>query len=247
VKVLKYKNDVHRTKQGLIEGMLSEQLSHPHIVQTFKTSTRETSNCDGVTELETWIVQEICALGTLTEYCCKHKRTMLQDNSPDMPRVIQMLLEIASGMCYLHERGILHGDLSANNVLIAASPFGSTHRCKINDFGLARCLKPCEEIKTQTLGTVTHMAPEALVSCVLSRMVDVYSWGILMYQIYTCQVPYDDLDVSQVVIHVAVKRMSLALPNDAPQQYRALFRECTNWDPVARPTFETVVSRLMDS
>ena len=89
---------------------------------------------------------------------------MLTLPPPSQLPLLCRLLEVAEGMCHLHESNILHGDLKGSNVLLASSrsaPFGFA--AKLSDFGMSRTLAEGRTHRsTRTMGTVTHISPEQL-------------------------------------------------------------------------------------
>ena len=113
-----------------------------------------------------------------------------------------MAHDIASGMAYLHSRQVLHGDLKCENVLLAEAPESSTEVvvAKVADFGLSRNLVVGQtHLSTQSHGTVTHMAPELLERGRLSRASDVYSFGILLWELVNRKRPFE---VREVLAHL---------------------------------------------
>ena len=79
--------------------------------------------------------------------------------------------DIASGMAFLHSRGIVHGDLTGGNVLLATDPSSPNGVvAKVADFGLARAMEVQSKIETRTYGTVTHMPPELLEKGIFSKV-----------------------------------------------------------------------------
>ena len=79
--------------------------------------------------------------------------------------------DIASGMAFLHARGIVHGDLTGGNVLLATDPSSRNGVvAKVADFGLARSMEVQSKIETRTYGTVTHMPPELLEKGIFSKV-----------------------------------------------------------------------------
>merc|ERR1712217_931537 len=107
-----------------------------------------------------------------------------------------ILSEVAAGGAYLHSWGIIHGDLTANNVLIKTCISRNGFVCKICDFGLARVLEGERvEIATKQLGTVTHMPPELLTAdeTKLTAKADVYAAGVLLWQAIKRETPWKTL------------------------------------------------------
>jgi serine/threonine protein kinase len=122
VKVLEYTAG-DSAKQGM-EALLSAQLSHPNIVQTFKHCSREMAPAEQGEDsvIETWMVMEFCNKGSLSDGV--DKGWFRQKNSlfdADYRTLLTSAKEVASALCYLHELNILHGDLNGNNVLLTAS------------------------------------------------------------------------------------------------------------------------------
>jgi len=236
------------------EAALSVSLSHPNLVQTYKYSTREKKVTQAAGEeapppppdtpqMETWIVQEWCDGGTLGKYCSKPRMS-----GTSLLEVIEIITEVAGAGAYLHSRGIIHGDLTGNNVLLKSQISRKGYVCKVCDFGLARILEGgTTEIFTKTMGTVTHMPPELFfehLECVsLTAKVDVYALGILLWQALTGDQPFKGFSAAQVVVRVAKGRM-LILPEGTPKDIADLYKLCTTADPKGRPDLSVICSSL---
>lgn len=233
----------------IFEAQLSATLSHPCLVQTFKYSTRhaaeplsEGDSIDSIhdTSVHIWIVQEWCDRGTLRQHC-QEPRT----DPSSLTEVAGMFADITAAGSYLHSRGIIHGDLSANNVLLKSSLSPKGYVCKVCDFGLARVLEgESTGILTSQLGTMTHMPPELFKldprEAKMTPKVDIYSTGILLWQVITGRAPFQGLSLPQIVIRVSRGGL-LKLPDEAPRQFRDVFDRCTNPDPNQRPSFDELV------
>ncbi|EFN57850.1 hypothetical protein CHLNCDRAFT_143307 [Chlorella variabilis] len=130
---------------------------------------------------ETWIY---CDRGTLVE-ALDEKKLRLPDGSPNMVPVYLCLLDIASGMQYLHSLGIMHSDLKPANVLLKGARNSKRgFICKLADFGLSRMLDGCAtHVETGSLGTPTHAAPELLREGHLSPAADVFAFGVLAWEL----------------------------------------------------------------
>jgi tRNA A-37 threonylcarbamoyl transferase component Bud32 len=142
--------------------------------------------------------------------------------------------DIARGMEYLHSHHIIHRDLKSLNVL-----FDSEHSAHICDFGLSRH-EDESSLFTHQIGTTHWMAPEILSSLPYDKSVDVYSYGIVLWEILTGSFPYLHLDHPQVAFQV-IKGLRPALPETAPPALRALIERCWAQDPSARPTFSGII------
>jgi hypothetical protein len=105
--------------------------------------------------------------------------------------ILRIARDVASGMAYLHSLSICHGDLKCENVLLARGvpePVQPVQQdavtAKISDFGLSRAMgSAVSHLSTNTVGTVTHMPPELLCSGQLRPAADVYSFGIMLWQV----------------------------------------------------------------
>eukprot|EP00747_Dinoflagellata_sp_TGD_P070055 gnl/TRDRNA2_/TRDRNA2_156415_c0_seq1.p1 gnl/TRDRNA2_/TRDRNA2_156415_c0~~gnl/TRDRNA2_/TRDRNA2_156415_c0_seq1.p1 ORF type:complete len:535 (-),score=73.84 gnl/TRDRNA2_/TRDRNA2_156415_c0_seq1:73-1632(-) len=228
------------------EGALSASLAHPNLVQTFKFSVRETKgqsqSADSLRMYEVWIVQEWCSLGTLHQRISKGKS--LKDGYQE---VIECCTEIASAFAYLHDRGIIHGDLTAGNVLLAEKKCSKGYITKVSDFGLARVLvNGASGINTATMGTVTYMPPELfqLEGCALTKKVDVYAFGIITWLLCTRRLPFDGLQPAQVVVMVA-QGATLNLPEEVPTALGNLYKSTVARTPEQRPGFDRIVQELL--
>ena len=117
---------------------------------------------------------------------------------------------------------------------------------KISDFGRSKEEGPNgKSCRTDTIGTVTFMPPEALTSGSLKPSSDVYSYGILLMQLWSGQLPYQGHNFAQIIFEASQGRTP---PNlEAPDVIKDLIRECTSPIAVNRPTMREVIDRLSSS
>mmetsp|Transcript_71979 Transcript_71979/g.187256 ORF Transcript_71979/g.187256 Transcript_71979/m.187256 type:complete len:544 (-) Transcript_71979:159-1790(-) len=229
------------------EGKLSSSLAHPNLVQTFKYAVRDILSPAGATNslrgFELWIVQEWCSLGTLSLKISS--REIMENGGFD--EVVEVSAEVSSAAHYLHCRGIIHGDLTASNILLVERRCNKGYTCKISDFGLARILdNGASGINTATMGTVAYMPPELfqLEGCALTKKVDVYAFGVIMWQLCTSSTPFEGLQPTQVVVMVA-QGASIDLPPGVPDAIVRLFKACVARKPNDRPFFAQIVQDLL--
>lgn len=191
------------------------------------------------------IVTEFCKGGNLFELLYKRPNIYL---SWEFKKKI--LLQIAIGMNYLHTNDppVLHRDLKSLNILLTnkIEKSSDTSDIKISDFGLSRLYqKSC--ILSGHLGTCYWMAPEIIVKKRYSTKVDVYSYGIIIWEVCTRKTPYGCMSQQQVQFYVSVKKgrpnMKI-IPNDTPPKIIQLMQMCWDHEPNNRPTFEFIVDFL---
>lgn len=212
VKVIPWNPSRPTKSSPMKEAALSATLAHPNLVQTYKYSSKAVeSDNDGTDaasaeQKHVWIVQEWCDLGTLGSWCTAPRR-----KGAGLVEVFSVCADIAAAGAYLHARGIIHGDLTSNNVLRKhdASPRGFL--CKVCDFGLARVLGEAEtQLLTTQLGTVSHMPPELFSidkkQVAMTQKVDIYAMGMLLWQAVHGEFPFTNRSPAQIILSVAKGR-----------------------------------------
>jgi hypothetical protein len=233
-----------RDIDAIVEAATSVQISHPNLVHTFKHKTRLMREHESEA-FETWIVQEWCDKGTLPDY--------LQSSTEmfSLTEIIEICTDIANGGAFLHTNEIIHGALSPNNVLLKGNLSPKKFVCKLCDFGWAKVLEgDSDGIKSGRIGTLTHMPPEILERDRVfprdvdawSLKVDVWSFGILLWQVSTRKKLYFGSTWAQVV-HRVQNGIRPEFPG-GNDDLRSIFDSCTLKDPESRPSFEDILDRL---
>eukprot|EP00117_Sycon_ciliatum_P026691 scpid7703/ scgid21849/ Tyrosine-protein kinase isoform SRK1 len=154
---------------------------------------------------------------------------------------LEYAFQVAAGMDYLHQRGVLHCDLAARNILI-----NSDGVLKISDFGLARLVgsPECHVSGKPAKFATRWTAPEVLFDGLLSKAADVWSFGIMFYEFVTSgAVPYGDLTNPQTKLHVG-NGYRLPQAQDCPDEFHSLMLKCWAKVPGSRPGFPAIVSDL---
>ncbi|GFR53121.1 hypothetical protein Agub_g15837 [Astrephomene gubernaculifera] len=241
----------HQQLQGgeVLEAVLGSQISHPNIVQTYKHCTRPMGQAtdadnEGRTLLETWMVLEFCNKGGLSDAIERgwfRKRHSLFE--VDFRALVATAREVAAAMTYLHDKNILHGDLTGNNVLLTASDRDERHFvAKVADFGLSRVLAG-EAVTTRSYGTITHMCPELLIDGLLSKAADVYSFGVVVWEMFSGQRPFSGLTHGQI-LHAITTGKQLPIGSSCPQLLRSFLLRCLAPNPADRPSFPHILQLL---
>jgi hypothetical protein len=149
------------------------------------------------------------------------------------------MVGIARGMLALHRQQMVHRDLKSLNILLDDELY-----TKVCDFGIARFLGEHEVGCTKNVGTPHWMAPEIFESRAYTSKVDVYAFGMLVWEMLTEGVPFKGKDGFQVAIAVARNRERPPLPEDGPRDLRDFIALCWDHEPSVRPTFSQIVRKL---
>ncbi|KAK9275302.1 hypothetical protein L1049_022564 [Liquidambar formosana] len=235
---------------GDIEPLNSEissllSLSHPNIVQYLCGFCNEEKNeCFLVMELMT---KDLCSY--VKENCGPRRRIPLS-----IPVVVDLMLQIARGMEYLHSQKIYHGDLNPSNVLMKPrnSSLEGYYRAKVTGFGLSSTEKitpPNSQNQNDTQPVIWY-APEVLAeqeqpgsTCSLkySEKADVYSFGMLCFELLTGKVPFEDghLQGDKMVRNLKAGERPL-FPFTSPKYLVNLTKKCWQTDPIQRPSFSSI-------
>ncbi|WOL01222.1 serine/threonine-protein kinase HT1-like [Canna indica] len=211
-------------KQFTSEVALLFHLRHPNIITLVAACKKPPVFC---------IITEYMAGGSLRKYL--HKQ---QPHSLPHGMVLKLALDIACGMSYLHSQGIIHRDLKSENILV-----GDDLSVKVADFGISCLESQCGSGKGFT-STYRWMAPEIIRGKKHTRKVDVYSFGIVFWELLTALIPFNDMAPEQAAYAVAHKNGRPPLPASCPMAFRHLISKCWDTNPDRRPQFDEIVSLL---
>lgn len=180
------------------------------------------------------VVVEYLPGGALKSYLIKNRRKKLA-----FKVVVQMALDLARGLSYLHSQKIVHRDVKTENMLL-----DKTRTVKIADFGVARVEASNPNDMTGETGTLGYMAPEVLNGNPYNRKCDVYSFGICLWEIYCCDMPYPDLSFSEVTSAVVRQNLRPEIPRCCPSSLTNVMKRCWDANPDKRPEMDEVVPLL---
>ncbi|XP_066389268.1 uncharacterized protein [Miscanthus floridulus] len=186
-------------------------------------------------------------LATVTEFMVNEslKKVLLRkDKYLDWRKRIMLAMDAAIGMEYLHSKDIVHFDLKCDNLLVNVKD-PSRPICKVADFGLSK-MKQATLVSGGMRGTLPWMAPELLTmsSTKVSEKIDVYSFGIVMWEIITGEDPYDGMHYGGVIGGILSNTLRPPVPTSCNPEWRKLMEQCWSTEPERRPSFTEVASRL---
>ncbi|ESW17250.1 hypothetical protein PHAVU_007G223500 [Phaseolus vulgaris] len=229
VKIL-MEQDFHaeRFQEFLREVSIMKRLRHPNIV-LFMGAVTQPPNLS--------IVTEYLSRGSL--YRLLHRSGAKE--VLDERRRLSMAYDVAKGMNYLHKRNppIVHRDLKSPNLLV-----DKKYTVKVCDFGLSRLKANTFLSSKSAAGTPEWMAPEVLRDEPSNEKSDIYSFGVILWELATLQQPWVNLNPAQVVAAVGFKGKRLEIPRDVNPQVAALIEGCWANEPWKRPSFASIMDSL---
>uniref|UniRef100_A0A673MXG3 receptor protein-tyrosine kinase n=1 Tax=Sinocyclocheilus rhinocerous TaxID=307959 RepID=A0A673MXG3_9TELE len=229
IKTLKGGYTDKQRRDFLSEASIMGQFQHPNIIHLEGIIT---ASCPVM------ILTEFMENGALDSFL------RLNDGQFTPIQLVGMLRGIASGMKYLSEMSYVHRDLAARNILV-----NSNLVCKVSDFGLSRFLQEnsSDPTYTSSLGgkiPIRWTAPEAIAFRKFTSASDVWSYGIVMWEVMSFgERPYWDMS-NQDVINAIEQDYRLPPPPDCPTHLHQLMLDCWQKERTARPRFSNIVSAL---
>jgi Leucine-rich repeat (LRR) protein len=208
------------------EVLVMSRLHHPNVLLLVGACSEFPDLC---------IVTEFLPNGAL--YDALHKRNAR--DTLTLKQQMQWLLETASGMAYLHEQGLMHRDLKSLNVLL-----DDLNRAKLCDFGLAKIVGDAQRTMTSGVGSLLWMPPEVMRGDSYSFSADVYSWGIMAWEIMS---PEEELFPGLSTYEVAKQIVAGHRPKVNPVWSYCvcqLMQHCWRGEKEDRPTFVEVMLQL---
>ena len=189
VKILKdeFSRDEEFRRRFHAEGQAVAMLSHPNIVQVYDVSTSESAN---------FIVMELIDGISLKQYM--EKKGVL-----NWKETLHFSMQIAKGLEHAHSRGIVHRDIKPHNIMVLKN--GSV---KVMDFGIARVMNKSNTLTKEALGSVHYISPEQAKGGHTDNRSDLYSLGVVMYEMMTGRPPYD----GESAVAVAIQHINGGAP-----------------------------------
>uniref|UniRef100_A0A8C7WL57 Tyrosine-protein kinase n=1 Tax=Oncorhynchus mykiss TaxID=8022 RepID=A0A8C7WL57_ONCMY len=212
------------TAQAFIaEASVMTQLRHNNLVQLLGVIVEEKGSL--------FIVTEYMAKGSLVDYLRSRGRTVLGGDS-----LLKFSVDVCEAMEYLEANNFVHRDLAARNVLVS-----DDNIAKVSDFGLT---KEASSNQDTAKLPIKWTSPEALREKKFSTKSDVWSYGILLWEIYSFgRVPYPRIPLKDVVPRVE-KGYKMDAPDGCPEVVYEVMKQCWTLDPLVRPCFRVLREKL---
>ncbi|KAI4881025.1 hypothetical protein NFI96_021795 [Prochilodus magdalenae] len=212
----------------LQEANLMKTLRHGRLVRLFAVVTKTPP---------IFIITEFMANGSLLDFLKSPPGRKIQ-----LSKLIDFSAQIAEGMAYIEKMSYIHRDLRAANILVSESLL-----CKIADFGLARVIEDNEYSASEGAKfPIKWTAPEAINYGSFTIKSDMWSFGILLYEIITYgKIPYTGLSNAEVMARVQ-RGYRIQRPENCPSKLYEIMTSCWKAKPEERPTFEYMQSVLED-
>lgn len=199
-----------------VEAKAAGRLTHRNIVSVYQFD--EDNDC-------AYIVMEYVAGRNLRDYIHAPRKL-------EVSQVLCLMLQLLDGLHYAHERGIVHRDIKPANLLIA-----DDGRLKITDFGIARTESSNLTRGTSVIGSPGYIAPEQYTNSNVDRRVDVFSAGVLLYQMLSGTAPFvgmDDATIMYKIVYEPHKPLSEATNDAALEPLDAVLDQALAKDPARR-------------
>jgi len=203
-------------------------LRHPNIVLYMGASFNKD---------EYYMVSEYITKGSLFEYIHLHKQKLTENE------ILNIAYELAVALKYLHSRKICHCDLKSSNILL-----DENNKVKVSDFGLSRLknIFLLSENKGR-IGTPHWMPPEIMKGHKYEEWSDVFSFGMIMWEMITREIPYYGMTSIQIIGMVSDFRKIVEVPNTGNPGFNNLIKGCLKYEPEKRPNFESIIKYLEKS
>uniref|UniRef100_A0A7R9Z8R5 Protein kinase domain-containing protein n=1 Tax=Chlamydomonas euryale TaxID=1486919 RepID=A0A7R9Z8R5_9CHLO len=255
--------DESERQMALREAAINSTLNHTNIVATYtydvQPLAKNAASAGGLTDWQMYIIQERCDSSLFA--AIQNRRFF--DPSSGRPRpsaILSVAADIAAGCSYIHSKSIIHGDLKPDNVLLKACSNTASGNltpgfvAKVGDFGMSMNMRGnVSHISGVRHGTPLYIAPEILKDGKASPAADVYSFGVILWELVHGKSAWQHLVGLQgagpkprrlVTIEAEQFDYKPADLELVPERYAQLARACLSADPSERPTFAVLHTEL---
>ncbi|CAM0876184.1 unnamed protein product [Alopecurus aequalis] len=244
VKVLDWGQEGQETKHREAfekEVAVWQKLDHPNVTKFVGASMGTSQLKVPATKGGTAPGQRCCVVVVEYQHGGTLKTLLFQHRDKKLPykKVIQLALDMARGLSYLHSKKIVHRDVKAENMLLDRKK-----NVKIADFGVARVEAQDDCNMTGQTGTLGYMAPEVLEGRPYDHKCDVYSFGVVLWELYCCALAYTNYSLADISYHVVKLGIRPDVPRCCPKELSEIMARCWHAEPECRPEMSEVVALL---
>ncbi|XP_048188017.1 leukocyte tyrosine kinase receptor [Perognathus longimembris pacificus] len=219
----------------LMEALIISKFSHKNIVRCVGLSFRAAPRL---------ILLELMSGGDMKSFLRRSRPRLGQPSPLDVESLLRLAQDIARGCRYLEENHFIHRDIAARNCLLSCT--GPGRVAKIGDFGMARDIYRASYYRKggRALLPVKWMPPEALLEGVFTSKTDSWSFGVLLWEIFSLgYMPYPGR-TNQEVLDFVVAGSRMDPPRSCPGPVYRIMTQCWQQQPELRPGFASIVERL---
>ncbi|KAJ6931619.1 hypothetical protein NC652_014958 [Populus alba x Populus x berolinensis] len=205
------------------EVLIMRKVHHKNVVKFIGACTRPPSLC---------IITEFMSGGSMYDFLRKQKGSL------SLQSLLRVAIDVSEGMHCLHQNNIVHRDLKSANLLMDENGVA-----KVADFGVAR-VQDQSGVMTAETGTYRWMAPEVIEHKPYDHKADVFSFGIVLWELLTGKLPYEHLSPLQAAVGVVQQGLRPSIPSHSHPKLAELLDRCWQQDPSLRPDFSEILELL---
>ncbi|KAA8532034.1 hypothetical protein F0562_006823 [Nyssa sinensis] len=205
------------------EVFIMRKIRHKNVVQFIGACTQPPNLC---------IVTEFMSRGSIYDFLHKQRGVF------KLSTLLKVAIDISKGMNFLHQNNIIHRDLKTANLLMDENEV-----VKVADFGVAR-VQTQSGVMTAETGTYRWMAPEVIEHKPYDHRADVFSFGIVLWELLTGELPYSCLTPLQAAVGVVQQGLRPTTPKHTHPKLVELLEKCWQQNLTLRPNFSEIIEML---
>lgn len=212
----------------MIEAKILNRLNHPNIIKFNEVFIA---------------LKPTCTLNIVTEYAeggdLSQKIQLQNKNHFKEDQILDWIIQISLALHEIHSKKILHRDIKPANCFLTLN-----NMIKIGDFGISKPLVSTMEMANTFIGTPYFLSPEILTSQPYSYKCDIWSLGVVVYELMTFTIPFKGNNIFQLQMNITKGNFALPPPNLYSKELRELLKELLSHDPKNRPSALEILSNF---
>ena len=219
VKIIKKRN-IKNENNILREIKIMKMINHPNVISLLDVL---------VSNNKYYLILEYCSKGDLKSYA-KHK-----EFTESMLKIY--MIQIRNGLAELHRQNIIHRDLKPQNILVF-----NDNTIRISDFGFAKSYNPDEDLQQTMCGSPLYMAPEILQGNTYTDSADLWSVGVIMYELFYNTVPISGINIADLINNLKTYTYKKYDDKSISDSCDNLLRSLLKIDPLERISWDDFIS-----